>query len=363
MSVKGKRISLMWLFVAAIVLALGLSVGFYVWNNFIAGHIPATGFETGAETPFGEVREPTPEDKYFYQTGGTLKLDFSVYWSYDDSAITSNHPQIKVFHADKETLFASDTDGSINYVSSDLWISDQGILYLVVDWGTGTSYYLDVDKTVDSNAYIVDSFAWDADDDGTLEYAFTIDVTSLPTLAAGETQKTIAINLYVWKAESAPSLTSSLNVTGVSTSSYNYYTCEGYISGWDGEGYAIKIVKVQLTLPNANNASYVEDGYVKLMYVSLGYGKDKSWKWTSYTWEYANKRWTIDIGVTDPTEEYYGKLIKYERGAGSTFAEFKVQIYAKFPSTGKKFMPTLKIYYIKPDGTTASITQVLSFSS
>ena len=311
-------------------------------------------------------RDPLGTDVFFYQHGGQLKVNIKFYWSYDDSAITTNRPTIYIYHADKESLFGS-MSSSVDNVTGDMWIADEGILYCVMDWGTGTTYFLHEDRIATDNAYISGDrpTRWDYDEDGTDEYLYKLDVTKLSKISAGESQKEITFNGYAWKAESAPAITSISNVTTMSYTAYEYYVAEAYISGWDGEGYAIKINRLKVTLPDAGNATVSDDGNVKLQYVSLVYGDGKTFRWTGYDWDQAGKEYVMDLGMSssEQTQEFDGKLVMYERGTGSTFAKVNIKIQAKMTAINVVWLPTIKLYYINPAGTIASTTLTVKFDS
>jgi len=333
------------------------------WTTFVG---PPITLNTNivAKTPEGEIVDVTPEMRYFYEAGGQLTLTIDMYWTYDDSAISSARPLVKIYHANKQSLMASygTTDNS---TSGDLWISDAGKLYMVIDHSTGTTYFLDEAATlarggdyltgkVLPTSYITSG---DYDNDGTIEYYYEL---NFKTLAKTDNQQQSAhLSVYLTKVESAPSIVSSLNVTGVSTSAYNYYSAEAYISGWDGEGYAVKIAKVQLTLPDSANATYVEDGNIRLQELRVADNV-----YTGYDWDYSSRVFKMDMGTTSTqeTQESYGTLVYYNRGAGSTFAKINLKIYAKFPAAAVIDF-TVKIYYINPAGTIASATHEMTFTA
>lgn len=146
------------------------------------------------------------------------------------------------------------------------------------------------------------------------------------------------VTLEEW--ETAPKLISTLNVTDseLSGSSKQVY-CEGYVLL--EEGTTLKIVKVELTLSNTANCTYVIDGRVKISNITLDYCrygtnglpfseedmkyyKDVDWRATN------NSIWTVTIIA-----------INFEQGA--------------------VWMPTLKFTYENPDETLGTISQVMSF--
>jgi len=369
---KGYKVpSLKYMFMAAVVVTIAVMATLVVWNRVI---VPMTGLEqTPTPTPSGEVRPPQPGDKWFYQTGGLIDIAFYYYWAYDNSLVTtsSSLPKVVVYHADKTNIVAVNStwgsDGTVT-LSGNLWIRDSGILYVAVDqqFVTTKVYYHDASLTKGGSDQFTGTWeAWDYDKDGSLEYAYKMDLTLLPTLQAGESKKTLYSNLYGWKYDSSLTWTSQTNATSISTSSYNYYTAEGYLGGWDGEGYAIKIVKavieigIGVTSTDTTNKTYVDSGYLKIAEVKLW-----NFDWTSgFTWDYGSSRYTINIDVPDEAQEVYGKMIKYERAAGSSFAKYLIKAYAQFPSASKTIYVTLKLTIIQPDNTITTTKINTSFAS
>lgn len=294
---------------------------------------------------------------------GILNLTHPYYSSYDDSSYTSAYPDLKAYHKDKQTLFGSSADTS--EITGRMEEEDSGILYLAMDIGADTQYYLDMSRILSANSRLGGLFPWDYDNDGTLEYGMKIDCTDLSPLTGGETMKEATFNMYVWPADVAGLAgTSQLNTTasGLSGAVYYDYTCSGYFSGCS-QGSGFKVVKAEVTLPDSGNATYVEDGQVKNVWLSVGYAKDQTYTWyDTGSWEYSNKRWLFDIGVDDPTQEYYGNLFFYGRTASATVFSYSLHIQAANFGASAVFLPTIKLTYINSAGTIGTISRVVAFT-
>jgi hypothetical protein len=362
--------SLKFVAIAAFLSAVIVLATVSVWFIYVMPNINVStpiNVNVVAETPEGEII-PATGKQYFYEHGGKLTINNDGYKTYDDSSVTTALPTRKFFHANKQSLMMSlgyaTTSGS-----GDLWISDNGILYLVIDMN-GTTYYLDEYETLnfggDYIAERIDAFDYDPvdgdyDDDGTIEYYYKCDFTSVPK--SDNNEATVYQNLYLINYDSAPSITSQANVTGVSATTDNYYTAEGYIAGWTGEGYGFKLSRVYITMGTAtDNRTRVEDGYVKFVSLSVG-----DYTYTSAGWDYGSGWWKMNNVITssdpaaDPTEEAYCPMVYYDRGAGTTWAKVNFKIYGHL-SSSDVFLVTIKIYYINPAGTVATATQNYSFT-
>jgi len=302
--------------------------------------------ETGIEKPEG----------FIYS--GNLKVNLIMYDLYDDSQVTPTDIVTKIWHKDQKTLFGSVTMDGTDEISGQVLPEDEGILYVSVDHEATTIYYVLDAQSESATGFLTALTPRDVDDDGVLEHYYKLDLTWLTPLEAGETQKEITINFYALDADvTGLDIVSQLNATSsdFSGSSYVDAIAEGYISGVS-EGDGFKIVRVELTMPNAANESYVEDGKVKNVWVQLG-----DYKWTVLQWQPGQDRYLV-WEATDVTQEVYGKVLFYERGAGTTWCKYIVHIQGANFGAGASWVPTLKITYIDPSGTIGTISQVISFT-
>ena len=307
-----------------------------------------------------------PPPGYVYT--GNLQVNIPIYDIYDDSAITATGIVCNLWHADKATLFGSKTtpDGDDD-IQGQVVASDNGTLYLSVDHVATTIYYIDDAKSDVACGYLTALSPTDTDADGTLEHYFKVDLSSLTPLAAGEVQKEITLNLYAIDYDAPSDITSSVNGTSASLNGSTYIDVysTGYLAGINaGDGF--KIVKVVLsTGTTGDNETYYEDAKVKDLWISLSYGYSKTYTWTSFDYAYSGTsvatRFTFNIGVTDNTQEVYGKNVLYEQNCGSTFATYTVHIKAASFTNTAHWEPTLYIYYIDTAGTVSSVTQLIAF--
>ena len=314
----------------------------------------------------GKVTPTPPPSGYVYT--GNLNVNIPIYDIYDDSAVTPTGIVAKLWHADQKTLVGSvTTPNGTSDITGEVTAQDNGVLYLSVDHVATTIYYIDDAKSDSASTYLTALPPTDVDQDGTLEHYFKVDLSSLTPLQAGETQKTITLNLYAIDYDNPSGITSSTNGTSASLSGSSYIDVysTGYLAGIDaGDGF--KITKVILnTGTTGDNETYYEDAKVKDLWISLTYGYGKTYTWSSYDYAYSGAgvatRFTFNIGVTDTSQEVYGKNVIYEQNCGSTFATVTVHIKgANFASTAS-WEPTIYIYYIDPAGTTSSISATIAF--
>jgi len=301
-----------------------------------------------------------PPPTYIYS--GNLKINLPCYNSYDDTKYTTSNATVLFYHADKSTLFGSTSTSAAT--TGQIKAEDHGILYMVLDTGTDTTEYVDSARIFSANSpYITEAFGWDYDNDGVLEYGYKLDFTSLTPLAAGETQKEATVNQYYWLYDAPATPASSVNATSANLNGGSYLTlsCEGYVTGV-AQGYGFKIVKVELTFPDSGNATYYDTGKVKNVKISLGYGTGKVWSWASFQGRGTGDLYlTANIGVTDITQEYNGKLCMYDRNAGSTVFSYSVQIQGANFGAAAEWTPTLVITYINPAGTPGTISRIINF--
>ncbi|MGB9672278.1 MAG: hypothetical protein ACPLZY_03940, partial [Candidatus Norongarragalinales archaeon] len=313
--------------------------------------------QTFLQSLFSEFK-PTQQPPSGYVYSGNLKVNLVCYDIYDDSVVTPTNIVFKIWHADQATLFGTRTGAGSDYITGQVNVADNGILYLSIDHAATTSYYTLDSKTDMANGMLTALSPKDVDADGILEHYFKLDVTSLTPLQAGETQKEITLNLYFLNADTAGlSWTATINPssTDLSGSTYIDLTAEGYLTGvTEGDGF--KIVRVELTMPNAGNETYVEDGKVKNVWVSIG-----DYKWTVLSWQPGQDRFLV-WEATDVTQEVYGKELFYAKNAGTTWCTYKVHIQGANFASAAVWNPTLKITIINPAGTISTITQSLTFT-
>lgn len=310
-------------------------------------------------------------DGWYYTKGGQLTINVNPYYTYNQSVVAANLPVMKVYHADRSTLFGTVASGTGGWsVTGSLTAADNGILWFVVDDNAYTSnyYFMDSKTTLDNNKqWVKDLQPWDCDLTGTLCYAYKVDVTKLPDIKAGQQLQTFDLYMYFTPYEATPGYTQlGANATSVSTTAYTDYYSEGYISSFTSGGYGVKLTKMTVTLPNAANGTYVEDGNLRMVSVQINYSGSigtKTYSGSDLSYDTSARRWTVDLDVDDINNEYYGQLVQKGRSDGDTFAKVTIHWFAKFPAGGQVIVPTAKLYTIAPDGTPGNFEHIFSLTS
>jgi hypothetical protein len=210
----------------------------WIWQKFIA--------------PQGEVVPlPTPTATKT-EALGTLPISWKVnsIWKYDESDIDS-WGSMKVYYGDWKYL-ATLTDDNVSSLTLPAGVRK---VKLVIDYGSNTVGFVDKEKQL-TEPYFVGFGVKDVDNDGTDELYFDVDFSGVGELKAGESEKSVTNNLWLVKYDSSLDITATVNATGCNTAGDKY--AEGYVSGWDGYGYAFKVVYIKVTLPNSDNATYAD---------------------------------------------------------------------------------------------------------
>jgi len=353
------------LVLAGILVFLFVVAGLYVFYNYIQPR----GFQ--------QVQLPTVVQPQagipFCQTGGSVQYTVNSIWDYDDSDI-DNWGTAKIYTTDGRFITNLVDDSATTF---QITPTDNCKVLLVVDYAGGTTpAFVNPEKTMASNPAFTGTEVRDIDNDGFKERIFTVDFSRLANfmqpLLGGETQKIATGIIYLTKAQtSGLSLTKVADISGVSTTAYNFYTASFYISGLP-EGYALKLVYVKITLPNSANASYADpaNGYIQLRQVTLGgndyvyqFGTDAIKQTTSL---YAYDTWLVDLstkGVQATNQPEEGLLFITKRMYAQNWLSVALQFYAKFPATGELIQPTVTLTFVKPDGTTFTLSQTVNISS
>jgi hypothetical protein len=289
---------------------------------------------------------------------GRLKLNIVEIKRVDGSDYDISDSFYRVIHGsgsynDKVADVSSDS------VTGEIKPSDAGIWYLVLDYGTNTTFWLDHTETL-KDPYITEIAGRDGDQDGFQETYLTLDFSQLAPLTAGESQKEREISLVFCPARTTSiTFTSLTNASSIGTSAYSYKTATGYMAGFT-EGDLGKIAKVELVFDDSGNTTYPDVGYWMLTHLKLG-----PYTWTATTfggYDLANTRFQAKFG--DQINSQGGKPIYYAKNAGDTWATYEVKAYCKYPSASKTIFVDVNLYFYKPDGTlTSAFTRTVSFAS
>ena len=279
---------------------------------------------------------------------GRLKLNLVMVKTIDGSPYQFASSQLRMIHG---TMDYADQVASFSGLSitGDMKPTDNGKWYLIIDYGTNTTCWLDRDIT-DADTYITRVFGADGDRDGFDEEYVEITMSGLGDLKAGESYKEREINLAACPARvSGVTFTSLTNATAISTTAYSYKTATGYTAGFT-EGDLARIAKVQITFNASASALYADNQSLMLTHLKLG-----SYTFTNTqfgTFDLANCRWQLELG--DQINSQQGKPLYYEKNGGDLWASFELKFYAKYGNAGYAVYPTISIYFYSPDGTTTT---------
>jgi len=297
-----------------------------------------------------------PPEGFVYT--GNLKVNLAEYNIYDDSAATTTNIVAKIWHADQATLFGTVTMDGSDSITGQVNAADNGVLYLSIDHAATVIFYTLDTKTGTVNTMLTAQSPKCVDADGVLEHYFKLDLSSLTPLTAGETQKEITLNMYFMGADvSGLDWTATINPSSAALSGTAYVdlTAEGYMTSVT-EGTGFKIVRVELTMPTSGNETYVEDGKVKNVWVSIG-----DYEWTVLSWQPGQDRYLV-WEASDVTQEVNGKDLFYAKNAGTTWCTYKVHIQGANFAASAVWNPTLKITIIDPAGTISTVSETLTFT-
>jgi len=267
----------------------------------------------------------------------------------DGSSYLVADAQLRVIHGsmDYNDQVASVSGASI---TGDMKGADSGIWYLLIDYGTNSTLFLDVSETL-KDPYVASVRGFDGDKDGFQEECVELNFAGLGPLQAGEDKKERDVKLVYDPARTGSiTYTGLTNSSGISTSAYSYETATGYTGGFT-EGDLGKIGKIELDFSvNATHATYPDNSYWVLVHFKLG-----PYTFTANnfgTYDLSNTRYQYRIG--DQINHQGGKDLYYSKNAGDLWATFELKAYCKYPEANSNCTVTIKVFFYKPDGTMTS---------
>lgn len=305
-----------------------------------------------------------PSANYIYT--GQLQVNLPQYtWSNNSRiSVRSGLPDVFIYRSDKSTLFGSD-DGTTGYIESDINQAADAKLYMVIDYGSGTNYWI-VPSEIESQTspYLIKTSHtyFDHDGDNQAEDMYELDFTSLGPLQAGESEKVKTVNIYNCWAEASPTITSMLNAT-LTAGSYQDYEAKLYFSSWTAEGYGLKLNELRLDtygVGTGASGTIWDNGTAIFKSITIITGNptvSSSKPYTTFTSAFnpSTNSSTVNLGLSDPMDPYKGILILYGENYGSTSLtitiKFSINLAGSFDVT-----PNFK--YIDPSGSVASIYAV-----
>ena len=356
----GSMMSNKWLWAVVIIAILyfGNIAGFGTWINtqFKIGQAPVIpGVPTTPTVPAGQVYT------------GPISLTVTDYWAHDSSSLALTNAVIPVYHKDLVTIAHAGLTLGTAAVLTQLG-GDNGILYIVVEDKTQTVGYVDPALTVQRSGGLIPAYTLkDIDSNGQMDLVFTLDISGLAPLTAGETSKPVNIALYSWKAQTnSGALVSISSPTGMNTA--GDYHATGYYGTWSGEGWQLRLVKAQIAPKNTTGDvdDKFEAGTLQLKaFTFRGMGSSgvvygAKWEGVNYDaaqdiylWYQAN--WS---GSTDVTQVNYGMPFKYERQSGASWLQFDISIHTSSGTltASSKYYITITLTFAAPDASTFTET-------
>lgn len=290
---------------------------------------------------------------------GRVKVNLVQLKRIDGTAYEVTNTQMRVIHG---SMDYNDKVGTLssNSITGDLKSEDEGYWYLVLDYGTNNTEWLDASETL-KDPYVTRCFGADGDRDGFDEEYVELYFGNLGALVAGESYKEVEVSLIYDPATPVTdglTFASLTNATGISTTSYSYFTCTGYESA-TSEGELFKIAKV-IILANTTSDDICDNGSLVLTHLKVG-----PYTWTSSdfgAFDLANVRWEMRFG--DQINSQGGKDIYYPKNGGALWCPFELKTYCKFGAASQEYTLTISIYLYKPDGSvTSAFSRVVSLTS
>jgi len=281
---------------------------------------------------------------------GRLKVNLVQVKRVDGSTYVISDSQMRVIHG---SMSYNDKVGTLSGLSitGDMKDSDNGKWYLVIDYGTNTTCWLDAAETK-KDPYVTRVFGADGDQDGFNEDYVEMTFGNLGPLKAGEDKKEVEVSLANCPARvSGITFTSLTQAAGISTTAYGYSTCTGYVAGFS-EGDLGKIARIQISVDTTGtNETYPDLEYFKLVYLKIGGYTYTLSKFGGY--DLSNARYSLDVG--DLVNHQGGDALYYAKNAGTLWSTLELKAYCKFPAANVLTI-TVNVYFYQPSGVMTSAT-------
>jgi hypothetical protein len=295
---------------------------------------------------------------------GNLAVSTAWYNRGNLDAATTTNATVKILHADG-TIFGQTSVGAT--LTDTVSVADQGKLQVIIT--PVSTAYIDAAWTTQNNqqTQAVLSSVSPVVVSGVTVYKYTLDVSKAAPLGGGETSRAVTLKVGEYIADvSGLTYISVVNGTSADFSGTSYVstTASGYISTGMTQTDAFKIVKVELSMPDAANITLFDNGNVKNLQVKIETGNGQPAIYAGSNWNHytGGTYLTGNIGVSDMSQEYYGLPVVYGSNDAATSISYTVSAQcANFAASGS-FVPTLVITYISPAGVTGSISRPVAFT-
>lgn len=309
-----------------------------------------------------------------------ISLTVTTTWAYDDSNLGMNGDRFQVYHHDLSTVANGNvtvTAGVGTAATITQLAGDNGLLYLVHDYNTQTTGFIDRDLTVSRNApFLTGWMLRDIDNDGIMDIVFTLDVSMFPDLAGGQTTQPVALHIFAWRSQAAITMTAISSPTGMTTAGDYHVT--GYFSAWTGEGYQLRLVKAQIGTSNSGSTAVTANATIGALFVAgtlqlkgltLSDVKGKYTQvYSTVPYDAANSWFLLYSanynGATDPTQAEYGTNFIYQRQAGASWMGYDIWLHSSSGAmtAANKYYAIIYLTFINPAGTNIITYVVLTLT-
>jgi hypothetical protein len=331
---------------------------FALWRAVIEPQLAGIGI---IQTQTVQV-QPPPQggtQVFFNQVGGTVTLTPQVIWAKDNTVISSPTLSATAYTAN-DFLLSTLAFGSPTSFS---WQPSQGNIKILVLY-TGNDLWVLPERIQQASPLVSQVAFQDLNRDGRNDIVLVIDVNrppfTNPVISVAEVRGTL--NIIAAKADNTLDIggsATSMNLT-ISTTERRSYISGMSIIGWDGEGYAAKLLYAKLTFPSDAQMSYLDpmNSYIVVESLTIG-GRT----FMAGQPNLATREVMFDTGSVPGQPVTSGHLFYYERGLPPEWLGIAIRFTAQYPSTGVNITPTLVLTFVRPDGTTFTVSQTLSWAS
>lgn len=304
----------------------------------------------------------TPGNVY----AGRLKINFLETKRVDGSEYKIGPTQMRVIHGSMDyndkvgTVSGGAGTGSYPTITGDVAPADEGVWFLIIDYGTNNTAWLDIGQTA-KQQYVTRVFGFDGDVDGFDEDTLEMNFANLPPISE-DGYREVEVNLVLDPARtSSVTCTSMINSTTVSTTAYSYTSATGYIAGFT-EGDLARLAKLQLVFDdNATEKAFPDNTQWQFTHLKIG-----PYTWTGSQfggYDLSNSRYQITFG--DQVNWQGGKDLYYAKNAGTLWCSYELKAYCLYSAAGSA-APKLYAYLYEPDGSISSsavFNRTITFST
>jgi hypothetical protein len=302
----------------------------------------------------------------------SLALPYYIFNQTQIAAATEN-TQATLLGANQQTIIGSSSSGAA--ITGNVPTSDNGVAYLIVSPASAGTYGLLSTYTAQMNPNIVVGQPSVFMYQGQPWTMFQLNFGQL--VSTTNVAVPLTFNIYGY-AHVTPTLVSYTNATSISSTAYSYGTTTAYFNSSlvasFGSGMGYKITRMQVTLVNssglvnnATNAGYLDSGVFQLKSVTIQTGNganpivSTNLNWaglSSAYYEVGAPTTTYLCGSTgtQTQQQFYGIPVLYGASDSSSTMQISMQWYGKLASAGDSITYFLKVFYITPTGSTASVT-------